>query len=66
MVWCGVQVTLVSNLEAYGLSPGALAREAQRGAAAAGGVTRSAAAKHDQLMVQGDQVIAFTLISKTT
>lgn len=59
-------MTLVSNLEAYGLSPGALAREAQRGAAAAGGVTRSAAAKHDQLMVQGDQVIAFTLISKTT
>ncbi|KPJ01359.1 Eukaryotic translation initiation factor 2D [Papilio xuthus] len=60
------KVTLVSNLESYGFRPGELAREVQLGAAASSGVTRSPAAKADQLMVQGDQThfVAKLLIEK--
>ncbi|XP_072945272.1 eukaryotic translation initiation factor 2D [Epargyreus clarus] len=60
------KVTLVSNLEAYGLNLAALAQACQRGVAASCGVTRSAAAKTDQLMLQGDQThfVAKLLIEK--
>ncbi|CAH2088188.1 unnamed protein product [Euphydryas editha] len=49
------KVTLVSNLESFGFELAALARACQLRAGAACGVTRSAAARADQLMLQGDQ-----------
>lgn len=60
------KVTLVSNLESFGFNLGALSHVCQLGVAASCGVTRSAAAKADQLMLQGDQThfIAKLLIEK--
>ncbi|CAK1542786.1 unnamed protein product [Leptosia nina] len=60
------KVTLVSNLEAFGFVLPPLAQECQRAVAASCGVTRSAGASHDQLMLQGDQThfIAKLLIEK--
>ncbi|XP_028170113.1 eukaryotic translation initiation factor 2D isoform X1 [Ostrinia furnacalis] len=60
------KVTLVSNLEAFGFSLPALAHVCQQGVAASCGVTRSPGAKHDQLMLQGDQTyfVAKLLIEK--
>ncbi|XP_023939093.2 eukaryotic translation initiation factor 2D [Bicyclus anynana] len=60
------KVTLVSNLEAFGFSLRPLAHACQLLAGAACGVTRSAAARADQLMLQGDQthLVAKLLIEK--
>ncbi|XP_028036940.1 eukaryotic translation initiation factor 2D isoform X1 [Bombyx mandarina] len=60
------KVTLVSNLEAYGFNLLELSAVCQRGVAASCGVTRSPGAKHDQLMLQGDQThfVAKLLIEK--
>ncbi|CAH4033678.1 unnamed protein product [Pieris brassicae] len=60
------KVTLVSNLEAFGFVLPTLAQECQRAVAASCGVTRSAGASHDQLMLQGDQThfMAKLLIEK--
>ncbi|OWR52591.1 eukaryotic translation initiation factor 2D [Danaus plexippus plexippus] len=60
------KVTLVSNLQDYGLDLSCLARQWQAGVGAACGVTRSAASKNDQLMIQGDQThfVAKMLIEK--
>lgn len=54
--WPLQQVTLVSNLEAYGFVLPALSTACQRAVGAACGVTRAPGARHDQLMLQGDQV----------
>ncbi|KAL0829507.1 hypothetical protein ABMA28_003027 [Loxostege sticticalis] len=60
------KVTLVSNLEAFGFNLPALAHVCQQGVAASCGVTRTPAAKRDQLMLQGDQTyfVAKLLIEK--
>ncbi|CAG9571463.1 unnamed protein product [Danaus chrysippus] len=60
------KVTLVSNLQDYGLELSCLTRQWQAGAGAACGVTRSPGSKHDQLMIQGDQThfVAKMLIEK--
>ncbi|XP_026331085.1 eukaryotic translation initiation factor 2D [Hyposmocoma kahamanoa] len=50
-----MQVTLVSNLEAYGFVLPSLSTACQRAVGAACGVTRAPGARHDQLMLQGDQ-----------
>lgn len=52
-------MTLVSNLEAYGFALPALSTACQRAVGAACGVTRAPGARHDQLMLQGDQVRNF-------
>nr|XP_026498287.1 eukaryotic translation initiation factor 2D [Vanessa tameamea] len=49
------KVTLVSNLEAFGFELSSLAHASQLRVGAACGVTRSAAARADQLLLQGDQ-----------
>ncbi|CAH2055994.1 unnamed protein product, partial [Iphiclides podalirius] len=60
------KVTLVSNLESYGFNLLEMSKMCQHGVAASCGVTRTPGAKHDQLMVQGDQThfIAKLLIEK--
>ncbi|XP_048481414.1 eukaryotic translation initiation factor 2D [Plutella xylostella] len=60
------KVTLVSNLESFGLSLPELSKVCQHGVAASCGVTRAPGAAADQLMVQGDQTyfIAKLLIEK--
>ncbi|CAH0397234.1 unnamed protein product [Chilo suppressalis] len=60
------KVTLVSNLEAFGFNLQPLSRACQQAAAAACTLTRSPGAKHDQLLLQGDQThfIAKLLIEK--
>ncbi|XP_045453606.1 eukaryotic translation initiation factor 2D [Melitaea cinxia] len=49
------KVTLVSNLESFGFDLAALAHACQVRVGASCGVTRTAAARADQLMLQGDQ-----------
>lgn len=49
------KVTLVSNLEAFGFSLSELCKVCQVGVAASCCVTRCAASKTDQLLLQGDQ-----------
>lgn len=46
----------MSNLEAYGFVLPSLSTACQRAVGAACGVTRAPGARHDQLMLQGDQV----------
>ncbi|CAH2230664.1 jg4216 [Pararge aegeria aegeria] len=60
------KVTLVSNLESFGFSLRPLAHACQLLAGASCGITRSAASRTDQLMLQGDQthLVAKLLIEK--
>lgn len=50
------KVTLVDNLELYGININNFAKECQHGIAASTSVSRPAGKKFDQLLVQGNQV----------
>jgi translation initiation factor 2D len=52
-----LQVTLINNLELYGISIQEFARECQHGVAASTSISSVPGKKSQQLLVQGNQVL---------
>lgn len=51
-----LQVTLINNLEAYGINIEEFSRECQKGVAASATINQISALKSSQLQIQGNQI----------